>query len=86
MNNKKFLLVGDGRYSNRGCEAIVRGTVEVLSRVFTDSKFILSPFGAHIEEDAESETDNRIEHRIPSKHIISRFSKQIGRASCRERV
>ena len=28
---KNFLLVGSAAYSNRGCEAIVRGTVEILS-------------------------------------------------------
>ena len=29
-----FLLVGNGSYQNRGCEAIVRGTLEILRREF----------------------------------------------------
>jgi colanic acid/amylovoran biosynthesis protein len=28
------LLVGNGSYQNRGCEAIVRGTMEILRREF----------------------------------------------------
>jgi polysaccharide pyruvyl transferase WcaK-like protein len=37
MNNKKhtqFLFVGNGSYQNRGCEAIVRGTMEILRHEF----------------------------------------------------
>jgi polysaccharide pyruvyl transferase WcaK-like protein len=37
MNNKKntqFLFVGNGSYENRGCEAIVRGTMEILRHEF----------------------------------------------------
>jgi polysaccharide pyruvyl transferase WcaK-like protein len=32
--NNNFLLVGNGPYHNRGCEAIVRGTMEILRREF----------------------------------------------------
>jgi len=32
--NPHFLLVGNGSYQNRGCEAIVRGTMEILRREF----------------------------------------------------
>lgn len=32
-----FLLVGNGPYSNRGCEAIVRGTMAILRREFGDA-------------------------------------------------
>ena len=62
----KFLLIGDGRYSNRGCEAIVRGTVEILSRKYSDAEYLLSPFGKNLEDDARSENDKRIMHRIPN--------------------
>ena len=30
----RFLLIGNGPYANRGCEAIVRGTMEILRREF----------------------------------------------------
>jgi colanic acid/amylovoran biosynthesis protein len=33
-NLSRFLLVGNGSYQNRGCEAIVRGTMEILRREF----------------------------------------------------
>jgi len=74
--DKVFLFVADGRYSNRGCEAIVRGTVEILSNKFPRSNFILSPFGPRkgLENDAKYETDSRIEHMIPIDPLIRRFS------------
>jgi len=34
MLNNDFLLVGNGSHKNRGCEAIVRGTLEILRSVF----------------------------------------------------
>lgn len=33
-HGKKFLFVGNGPYQNRGCEAIVRGTMEILRHEF----------------------------------------------------
>ena len=75
MKNKsqKFLLVGNGAYSNKGCEAIVRGTVYVLTRRFPEAKFILSSFGKTAVNDAKSEVDPMIEHRVP-REGIRRFS------------
>ena len=35
-DTNRFLLVGNASYSNRGCEAIVRGTMEILRRQFGD--------------------------------------------------
>ncbi len=61
--NRFILLVGNGPYSNRGCEAIVRGTVHILSQRFHDARFILSSFGGDdAAGDAHRETDNRIVH------------------------
>lgn len=76
MNYKevKFLLVGTGNYSNRGCEAIVRGTVEILERYFPHARFVLSSFGADIEKDMNSESDVRIEHKPPRDPYFRRFS------------
>ena len=68
---KKFLLIGTGGYSNRGCEAIIRGTVEILSKRFPHSKFILSPFSKTVQNDSRGESDTRIEYMIP---------REIGRA------
>ena len=71
-----FLLVGTGHYSNRGCEAIVRGTTTILSQYFPNSKFILSSFGRkeELELNAKNEIDKRIIHKIPNNSNIKRFS------------
>lgn len=45
----KFLLVGHGGFSNRGCEAIVRTTILLLKQFFPDSVITLTSFEA--EED-----------------------------------
>lgn len=61
--NPSFLLVGNGPYANRGCEAIVRGTVHILSQRFAESRFILSSFGGEdAAGDKHRETDNRVVH------------------------
>lgn len=35
-----FILAGNAPYENRGCEAIVRGTVKILRKHFNDPRFI----------------------------------------------
>lgn len=40
-----FVLAGNGSYDNRGCEAIVRGSVEILRRAFEAPRFVVSGFG-----------------------------------------
>lgn len=65
-----FLLAGNGPYANRGCEAIVRGTVDVLSRRFPEARYILSSFGQSAFEEAAKETDSRIEH-LPDRTVYS---------------
>lgn len=35
-----FILAGNGPYANRGCEAIVRGTVKILRMYFRDPRFV----------------------------------------------
>ena len=35
-----FILAGNGPYENRGCEAIVRGTVKILRNYFQDPSFL----------------------------------------------
>lgn len=59
--------MGNGSYINRGCEAIVRSTVNILSDAFPGSELFLSSFGGNDSyRDAETETDNRITH-VPHK-------------------
>lgn len=74
----RFLLAGNSPYANRGCEAIVRGTVELLSSRFPGASFVLSSFGASTREEAAAETDPRIEHRPHVDPYLPprRFSRQ----------
>ena len=72
MNTPKsdFLLVGSTFYSNRGCEAIARGTVKILRRAFgEDIHITMASFGTpdSIKQQARDETDAYIEH-IPLWH------------------
>lgn len=69
-NSKRhFLLVGNGPYTNRGCEAIVRGTVMILRKYFgTGVSFTVASHGnrEQVLLQAESETDSSITH-VPLK-------------------
>ncbi len=40
----KFALLGNGPLSNRGCEAIVLGSIKILEREFGPSNFLLASF------------------------------------------
>ena len=40
----KFVLVGNASNLNRGCEAILRGTVAILRKVFNDCLFVNANF------------------------------------------
>lgn len=71
--NRKFLLVGNGSYQNRGCEAIVRGTMAILRR----------EFGSDIRADAGVYADAREllqQNTLESDPAVSSFGlKQGGR-------
>lgn len=60
-----FILAGNGPYGNRGCEAIVRGTVKILRECYSRPQFMCYSFfkerGA-FEEQRARETDSAIEH------------------------
>ncbi len=69
-----FLLVGNGPYLNRGCEAIVRGTMRTLCEEFgkelrIDSFSFVRP--AELASQIAGETDPRIRHH---NLFINRFS------------
>lgn len=74
----RFLLVGNAPYTNRGCEAIVRGTMNILRKTFGDDIAVTNAsFGSKelIEQQARNEPD----HAITNVHLHSespRFSKR----------
>ena len=75
-----FILAGNGPYDNRGCEAIVRGTMKILRAHFKDPRFIcLSHFqneGQYQKQKAQ-EYDEDIEHlhsnRLSKRGIVRNF-------------
>lgn len=67
-----FLLVGNGSYANRGCEAIVRGTIAILRREFGASiRLTVASFGppAIIADQAAAEYDSAITHMSLSSTV-----------------
>jgi colanic acid/amylovoran biosynthesis protein len=60
-----FILVGNGPYSNRGCEAIVRGTLAILRREFGDRVRVtvvsMAPKDV-VDRQAAVESDSAIAH------------------------
>lgn len=60
-----FLLVGNGPYTNRGCEAIVRGTVRILRHEFgNDVVITVASYGdpTDVAKQHVDETDKGIHH------------------------
>lgn len=72
--NNTFILAGNGPYLNRGCEAIIRGTIRIIREAAPGAKFkAFSYFRSNKEFQAQSksETDGGITHYPMG---ISRFS------------
>jgi colanic acid/amylovoran biosynthesis protein len=66
-SESSFLLVGNASYQNRGCEAIVRGTVNILGNGAPDPEALRFTSAFYGTPDAlaaqrKSETDKRIDH------------------------
>ena len=60
-----FILAGNAAYENRGCEAIIRGTVKILRKSFKDPRFIcISHFQneKQYQQQCMQETDDAITH------------------------
>ncbi|MBI0584758.1 MAG: polysaccharide pyruvyl transferase family protein [Methanomassiliicoccus sp.] len=60
-----FILAGNGAYLNRGCEAIVRGTVSILRKQYADPRFLcISYFNSReeFEDQRKNEVDRSIQH------------------------
>ena len=60
-----FILAGNGPYRNRGCEAIVRGTVKILRNTFQDPTFLSVSVlrNDELEQQVNGETDPAITHK-----------------------
>lgn len=67
MNEKPtFILAGNGPYDNRGCEAIVRGTVKILRHYYKDPSFLCVSFFQNqdqFEKQSREEFDPAIIHK-----------------------
>jgi len=81
-----FVLAGNGPYNNRGCEAIVRGTVKILREHFKNPMFVsLSHFDSEkqYQEQCLGEIDEAIIHltfhrrRPNKKEVIQNFWKPV---------
>jgi polysaccharide pyruvyl transferase WcaK-like protein len=73
--NPLFILAGNGSYYNRGCEAILRGTVRILRQYFGDPRFLAVsyfPDEAHYCQQCHEETDADIVHK-KMHHECRRF-------------
>lgn len=60
-----FILAGICPYQNRGCEAIVRGTVKILRRYFKEPSFLSVSFipNADFKQQCKNEYDTAIIHK-----------------------
>lgn len=74
MTTPHFLLVGNGPYLNRGCEAIVRGTMNILRKAFGSNTSCttfspIEPCVVNLQD--RIETDPHIRH---CSHLVTRWS------------
>jgi len=72
-----FILAGNGPYENRGCEAIVRGTVKIIRQYYDDpSFFCLSQFHNQeiFEKQFKEESDPDITHEKTNREMYRLFS------------
>ena len=73
-----FILAGNGPYTNRGCEAIVRGTVKILRSYFRDPSFLClshSLSGWEYIKQAQEEFDPKILHK-PIHNSVKLLSRE----------
>lgn len=88
-SKEPFLFVGNGPYRNRGCEAIVRGTMEILSSVWGDNILAKSGVMAQpstIAAQQASESDPRVTNfsvshvgtRLTKKWFMSQANRRLG--------
>ena len=63
---KKILLIGHGGFYNRGCEAIVRGTVKIIRGYLPDCRITLTSRDPEVDEKICRQTGLEIEKVIAS--------------------
>ncbi len=63
VSQRSFIFAGQYAYSNLGCEAIVRGTANILRKEVGDCRFISSYFSEEICSDESKEIDPLVIHR-----------------------
>jgi len=84
----RFLFVGNGPYRNRGCEAIVRGTMEILSGIWPDvsaqAGVMAAPGTVAAQQTAETDprvTNFSVSHvgkRLTRKWWLAQANKRLG--------
>jgi len=63
---KHFLLVGHGGFYNRGCEAIVRCTVDIIKKILPDSSIVLSSYDSENDYLKIREAGVRVDNVLPA--------------------
>lgn len=74
-----FILAGNGPYENKGCEAIVRGTVKILRYYYKDPSFLcVNHFqnNEQFEKQWINEYDKAIIHRKTYRNTYNIFSQK----------
>ncbi|WP_172297273.1 polysaccharide pyruvyl transferase family protein [Pseudoruegeria sp. HB172150] len=87
-SSDQFLFVGNGPYRNRGCEAIVRGTMKILSGVWGEAVTARAGVMAApltVEDQQAGEIDRRVTN-FPVSHVGSRLSKKWWMAQANKRL
>lgn len=69
---RNFLFIGNASYLNRGCEAILRGTVKIMRSVFENCQFVNANFDVTDPPFIPMESDPDIVHRpLPTIRRLS---------------
>ena len=71
---KKILLIGHDGFYNRGCEAIVRGTVEIIKHYIRDSEITLCSYTPNKDAIIARENNIEIDAIIPGARGAKRLS------------
>lgn len=72
---KKVLLVGNGSYTNRGCEAIFRGTKEILDKELHNPEYtVISYFNSDEDFNIQKKKDKDLE--LVKHYKVNRFKSR----------
>ncbi len=74
-NKNTFILAGNGSYENKGCEAILRGTIKIIRHYFDNPKFIVLSFYSSNEEFKKQVLAEPDESIVDKKTFIFNKSK-----------